>query len=389
MTERRGDEAMWAALAIGGAVLTMGGLAVAVASSGRVARSPQPEPDEDPEGIPKARRPSTRAVISDDDVEAAARMIASENEGGSRELWTEQIGTQLHARKPGQSLFDRITAGSGYGPQGGKEGAGQVRPVSTDKLALAEHRQHAAEVLLGLHLPRFPGAIAFFEPAQQDKAFTIAQRARAKQKLHQPLTDQERRLLRYTRSAAEVRAEWGKSLRASGTIDGVEFYEMSRLTPEKADFAVRMKAKQLAWPIARTEIVRIGDPVTESRPGTGNPHKGVDIFAPTGTSIHAARSGRVKRIIDGRKSDRETARRAGLWVDVQVGDQIDRYLHLGEALVREGQAVRRGDVIGLVAEAGTSGTGDAPHLHFEVRASDYSSERKDYGDPIQPKFEVV
>ena len=44
---------------------------------------------------------------------------------------------------------------------------------------------------------------------------------------------------------------------------------MSRLNPEKADFAVRIKAKQLAWPIARTEIVRIGDPVTESRPGTG------------------------------------------------------------------------------------------------------------------------
>ncbi|MBK8359429.1 MAG: M23 family metallopeptidase [Comamonadaceae bacterium] len=108
-----------------------------------------------------------------------------------------------------------------------------------------------------------------------------------------------------------------------------------------------------------------------------------------GTPITAARSGRVKRVVDGRGSNREAARRAGLWVDVEVGKQMDRYLHLGEAKVVPGQKIKRGDLIGVVAEAKTSGTGKGPHLHFEVRAGDYTSERQDYGAPINPKFEVV
>ena len=72
-----------------------------------------------------------------------------------------------------------------------------------------------------------------------------------------------------------------------------------------------------------------------------------------------------------------------------MGKQIDRYLHLGEAKVAAGQKIKRGDLIGVVAEAKTSGTGKGPHLHFEVRAGDYTSERQDYGEPINPKFEVV
>ena len=95
-------------------------------------------------------------------------------------------------------------------------------------------------------------------------------------------------------------------------------------------------------------------------------------------------------MLDGRSSKNEKAQRAGLWVDVEAANgQIDRYLHLGEARVTEGQRVRRGDAIGVIAEAHESGSGDAPHVHFEVRASDYDREKKDYGQPIDPKFEVV
>ena len=383
MSRRKSDSAM-TALAIGGTILTLGGFVAALALSRRATTEPSFGPLLQPTGAPGTE-------FSEDDLEAAARMLASENGNGSRALWAELIGSQLHARKPSETLFDRITAGSGYGPQGEKSWPGAVRPVATEQPVLPVHRKFAAEVLAGLHPAQFLKAVAFFEPAQQDKVLRIADRAREKLKQGLPLTKQEERLRHYTKSADDIRADWQKTMRLAGTIDGVEFYEMSRMrmSPEDHDFAARDEARKLAWPIARTEINRVGDQVMEVRPKSGEPHRGVDLFAKPGTPITAARSGRVKRVVDGRGSDREAARRAGLWVDVEVGKQIDRYLHLGEAKVVPGQKIKRGDLIGVVAEAKTSGTGKGPHLHFEVRAGDYTSELKDYGEPINPKFEVV
>jgi murein DD-endopeptidase MepM/ murein hydrolase activator NlpD len=43
------------------------------------------------------------------------------------------------------------------------------------------------------------------------------------------------------------------------------------------------------------------------------------------------------------------------------------YGHLDKILVRKGQWVERGDVIGLM---GTSGRSTAPHLHYAVRYQD-------------------
>ena len=40
-----------------------------------------------------------------------------------------------------------------------------------------------------------------------------------------------------------------------------------------------------------------------------------------------------------------------------------RYAHLSEALVRDGQQVRRGETLGLV---GSTGRSSGPHLHLEV-----------------------
>jgi murein DD-endopeptidase MepM/ murein hydrolase activator NlpD len=394
MSHRKTDTAL-TALAIGGGLLTLGGFAAAVALSRRVAGSaslPLPPDGRTPlQSGPTPNVPPQLSGFTDDDLEAAARMLASENGSGSRALWTELIWSQLHARKPGETLYERITAGSGYGVVGAKSWPGRVRPVSTEQPALPEHREHALEVLAGLHPARFPMAISFFEPALQDKVFRIAEGAREKLRKGLPLTAQEERLRHHKKSAADVRADWEKTLQVAGTIDGVEFYEMkSRINPEKHDFSIREQALTLAWPIAPEELKREGDRLLERRPKTGKRHNGVDLFAPPGTRITAVRSGRVKRVVDGRSSDREAAKLAGLWVDVEAANkQIDRYLHLGEAKVVPGQKINRGDLIGLVAEAHTSGTGEAPHLHFEVRAEDYSSQRKDYGPPINPKFEVV
>lgn len=182
-----------------------------------------------PRGRTDPARPSdswqTAPTYTEADVEAAARMLASENPLGSRALHIEQIHTQLRSRKPGQSLFDRITAGSGWGPQGARSSGGGTRPVSTENGATETLRQLAREVLDGLHPSQVPGARKFFEPEQQDRALAIATRGREKQAAGLPLTAQEQRLLRYRKSAREVRRHWiSDGARYVGTIEGVEFF---------------------------------------------------------------------------------------------------------------------------------------------------------------------
>ena len=178
--------------------------------------SPGPLPSDDWQGVPG---------YTEADVEAAARMLASENARGSQALHIELIHTQLRARKPGQDLFDRITAGSGWGPQGERKPGGRVRPVSTQEPATPALRQLVREVLEGQHPSTLPYARKFFEPAQQDRALAVGIRAREKQSAGVPLSHQEKRLIGYYHSAEEVRKRWlAEGAKYVGTVGGVEFY---------------------------------------------------------------------------------------------------------------------------------------------------------------------
>lgn len=240
--KRRGSPAGWA-LAVGGASIAVGLL---VASRARASIQPPagegilpgppageeqpaelpPDLPSGPSGLPASPEPALPGLLVDpQDVEAGARMLASENPRASRALHVEQLWTQIRSAKPGQSLFDRITAGSGWGPQGGRVAPGRTRPVATSLDASDSQRALVRDVLEGREPSSLPGARKFFEPAQQDRAYAIAQLARGKQARGEPLTDRERRLLPYKRNAAGVRAKWSKERgRLVGTIDGVEFW---------------------------------------------------------------------------------------------------------------------------------------------------------------------
>lgn len=87
-------------------------------------------------------------------------------------------------------------------------------------------------------------------------------------------------------------------------------------------------------------------------------HSGLDIAAPTGTSIKAAASGTVK--IAGRSSTGY-----GLYVVVSHGNGIETYYaHCSALLVKAGQKVSQGQVI---ARVGSTGNSTGPHLHLEIR----------------------
>jgi len=165
------------------------------------------------------------STCSDLDVEAAARMLASENPRASEELHAEQIWTQLRLRKPKQNLYDRITAGSGWGPQGGRSGNGRARPVATTEEATDVLRERVRLVLIGELGSSLPRATKWFEPEIQDRAYRKAKQLQAKRERGESLTESEQHLLLYSKSADEVRADWQKKggLRV-GDMEGLEFW---------------------------------------------------------------------------------------------------------------------------------------------------------------------
>jgi murein DD-endopeptidase MepM/ murein hydrolase activator NlpD len=87
------------------------------------------------------------------------------------------------------------------------------------------------------------------------------------------------------------------------------------------------------------------------------PHKGIDIAARVGEPILAPATGTVR--FSGAKGNGY-----GNMVEIDHGyGYVTRFAHASRLLVRNGQSVKRGDVIALV---GATGLVSGPHLHYEV-----------------------
>lgn len=91
--------------------------------------------------------------------------------------------------------------------------------------------------------------------------------------------------------------------------------------------------------------------------GFGKFHEGLDFAAPTGTPVFATADGKVAL------AHREAG--YGNCIDLDHGyNYLSRYAHLSQILVKEGENVKRGQLIG---EVGSTGKSTGPHLHYEVR----------------------
>jgi murein DD-endopeptidase MepM/ murein hydrolase activator NlpD len=85
-------------------------------------------------------------------------------------------------------------------------------------------------------------------------------------------------------------------------------------------------------------------------------HRGIDVAMPVGTPVGAMTRGRVRFAGE--------LRGYGLTVILDhPGATRSLYAHLSEIHVRQGDAVRAGQVI---ARSGRTGNVTGPHLHFEV-----------------------
>lgn len=86
-------------------------------------------------------------------------------------------------------------------------------------------------------------------------------------------------------------------------------------------------------------------------------HYGIDLAANQGTPIVASRSGKVI------KATYDSS--AGYYVTIDHGDGFEsRYLHMTHYIVKKGDYVTAGQVIGYV---GSTGASTGPHLHFGIK----------------------
>lgn len=90
--------------------------------------------------------------------------------------------------------------------------------------------------------------------------------------------------------------------------------------------------------------------------GASTYHQGVDLAGPEGTPIYASRAGVVTVASRGRA--------AGYYVSINHGDGFSSiYMHMTHYVVKKGQAVSAGQLIGYM---GSTGVSTGPHLHFGI-----------------------
>lgn len=139
------------------------------------------------------------------------------------------------------------------------------------------------------------------------------------------------------------------------------------LTRPPANGAVARETieRTLLWPVSGSVNSGFG-------PRGSGFHDGVDIAAPEGTPIRAVEHGEVIY------SDQ--LRGYGNMVIIRHSDGIvSVYAHNQVNLVRDGQQVVRGEVIGRV---GSTGRVTGPHLHFEIRKNNLAQDPLLYLPPL-------
>lgn len=140
----------------------------------------------------------------------------------------------------------------------------------------------------------------------------------------------------------------------------------------------RANAAGLIIPVAGVSAEQLVDTWGQSRAGGARWHQAIDIMAPRGTPVLAARSGRIEKLFE------SAAGGHTLYLRTADGRFVDYYAHLDAyaPALQEGQLVRQGQPIATVGSTGNASP-DGPHLHFEVKRM-YPGDRWHQGTPLNP-----
>jgi murein DD-endopeptidase MepM/ murein hydrolase activator NlpD len=135
--------------------------------------------------------------------------------------------------------------------------------------------------------------------------------------------------------------------------------EVIQLALNKVDMLASMPAIQ---PITNKELSRLASgfgyrihPIYKVK----KMHWGIDFSAPRGTPIYATGDGVVKLA---KNSYLKTGYGNQVEIDHGYGF-VTKYAHMQKFVVKKGENVKRGQLIGYV---GSSGGSTAPHVHYEI-----------------------
>lgn len=142
-------------------------------------------------------------------------------------------------------------------------------------------------------------------------------------------------------------------------VQSTSYDELLSMANNKAKMLASIPAIQ---PVSNKELKRLASgygyrmhPIYKIR----KMHWGIDFSAPRGTPIYATGDGKIKKA---KRSNRAVG--YGNYVVIDHGYGYETlYGHMLDMVVREGQTVKRGELIGYV---GNTGGSTAPHCHYEV-----------------------
>ncbi|WP_412060936.1 M23 family metallopeptidase [Rubrivirga sp. IMCC45206] len=163
--------------------------------------------------------------------------------------------------------------------------------------------------------------------------------------------------------------------------DTVRVTPRTAATPDPEDIGgpVALSPAGLAVPVAGIDPADLVDTFTAAR-SEGRTHHAIDILAPRGTPVVAARAGTIARLFESEKG--------GLTVYVVVREgppaTVHYYAHLDAYApgLADGDRVARGQRIGTVGDSGNAAPGNT-HLHFAIWRAP-SAEAFWDGEPINP-----
>jgi murein DD-endopeptidase MepM/ murein hydrolase activator NlpD len=139
-----------------------------------------------------------------------------------------------------------------------------------------------------------------------------------------------------------------------------------------------LRRRDLKIPVEGADDDDLRDTFADAR-GSGRAHEALDIMAPRHTKVLAADDGVIAKLFNSH---------GGGGITIYQFDPTETfsyyYAHLDRyaSNLKEGQRVRRGDVIGYVGSTGNASP-DAPHLHFAIFR--LTLERQWWkGEPVNP-----